>query len=227
MQIIAFPFAGGNKYSYNHFFPINCNVTILEYSGRKSPNKEDLIENLDELISDLLLQFRSKVDYYDNYIIYGHSMGSLIGYLICKEVEKLGLKLPIKLVVSGAKSPKYSIEKILSNLPNKDFWDEVSKLGGISDELNEYPELIDYFISILKADFKCIENYQYDSDSSKLLIPIDVFYGSEDYITKEEVEAWKEVTTADINITKLKGNHFFIFDHVDYFKKYFESLTEK
>ena len=113
MKIIVFPFAGGNKYSFNNYFPINYNTTRLEYPGRGLRNKEDLIENIYELINDLLPQFQKEIDVCDDYIIYGHSMGALVGYLICTELEKLGLKLPVKLVVSGAKPPKYSREKIL------------------------------------------------------------------------------------------------------------------
>ena len=220
MKIIAIPFAGGNKYSFNNFIK----SLVLENPGRGLRIKEDLIENIYELINDLLPQFQKEIDACDDYIIYGHSMGALVGYLICKEIEKQGLKPPVKLVVTGAKAPKYSKEKTLSNLSNESFWKEISKLGGIPKELNNHPELIEYFTPILKADFKCIENYQYDKNSSKLTIPIDVFYGSDEEITQAEAEAWQEETAANVNVTELKGNHFFIFEHKDFFVEYFKNL---
>jgi len=224
MKIIAFPFAGGNKYSFNNFFPINYNTTILEYPGRGLRNKEDLIENINELVSNLLPQVKKEINSYNEYIIFGHSMGALVGYLICMEIEKLGLKLPVILVVSGTKSPRFYREKIVSNLPNKAFWEEVSKLGGIPEELNNHPELIEYFTPILKADFRCIENYRYNKESPKLTIPIDVFYGSDEEITQEQAEAWQEETTTNVNVKKLKGNHFFIFDHKKFVKEYLKKL---
>ena len=60
---------------------------------------------------------------------------------------------------------------------------------------------------------------------AKLNISIDVFYGSEE-ATEEEMLSWQEETTEKVTITQLKGNHFFIFDHIDYFKNYFKNLTE-
>jgi len=223
-MIFVFPFAGGSKYSFNNYYPLISKVILLEYPGRGLRIKEDLKENINELISDLLTQFKKEINSYENYIIYGHSMGALVGYLICTELEKSGLKLPVKLIVSGAKPPKYCREKILSNLLDKVFWEEVSKLGGIPKELNNHPELIEYFTPILKADFKCIENYKYNENLIKLTIPIDVFYGSDEGITQEEAEAWQEETTGNITVTKLKGNHFFIFDHKDFFSKYFKTI---
>ena len=151
-------------------------------------------------------------------------MGALVGYLFCVELEKLKLKLPRRLIVSGAKSPKYCREKILSNLPDKVFWEEVCKLGGIPEELNNHAELIEYFTPILKTDFRCIENYKYDKNTPKLSIPIDVFYGSDEDITRIKAEAWQEETIANVNVTELEGNHFFIFDQKDFFAEYFKTL---
>lgn len=174
------------------------------------------------LIEDLLPNFKNEINPCDDYIVYGHSMGALVGYLICLEIEKLGLKPPVKLVVSGAKAPKFTREKILSNLTNGDFWNEVATLGGIPEELNNPPELIEYFTPILKADFKCIESYQHDKNLPKLKIPIDVFYGSDEEITQEDTEAWHEETNSNVNVTQLKGNHFFIFDNKEFFTDYFK-----
>lgn len=224
-KIIIFPFAGGNTYSFKNYFPLNNNVCTIEYTGRGLRIEENLIENINTLISDLLPKVKKEINSCDNYIIYGHSMGALVGYLMCKEIQKLGLKSPIKLVVSGRKAPKYSRDMILSDLPDLDFWKEVSKLGGIPEELNKYPELIEYFTPILKADFKCIENYQYNENLPKLPIPIDVLYGSDEEITQEEAEAWKEETIANVSVKELKGNHFFIFEHKKILQKLLKILN--
>jgi surfactin synthase thioesterase subunit len=136
----------------------------------------------------------------------------------------MGLKKPIKLVVNGKNAPIQARENMLTHLPNDLFWKEVYKLGGIPEEINNHPELLEYFTPILKADFCCTENYQYDKNSSKLTTPIDVFHGSDEEITQAEAEAWQEETTANVNVTELKGNHFFIFEHKYFFVEYFKNL---
>ena len=224
MKIIAFPFAGGNKYSFDFLKKIlSERITVLEYSGRGQRIKESLKNDLKTIIDDALEKLLPEIKDED-YVIYGHSMGALVGYLVCQRIENLGFRKPVKLVVSGKKAPSVNIEKTFAYLPDNLFWEEVTKMGGIPNELQAHPELIEYFTPILKADFKCIENYQYNKYASKLTIPIDVFYGSAEDITQKEANAWQKETTGNVNVTKLQGNHFFIFDHKEIFLEYFKNL---
>lgn len=226
MKIITFPYAGGNSHSFNflnHKFLQPDYLEVLEYPGRGQRGNESLLERVDDIVSGFTPKIEQLIKN-EAYCVYGHSMGALIGYQICRRIESLGLKLPTKLIVTGAKSPKFSRKEIVSNLPKQTFWEEVSKFGGIPKQIKEHPELVEYFTPILKADFRCIENYRYNKNSPKLKIPIDVFYGSDEGITQEEADAWQEETTAKVNVVKLKGNHFFIFDQKDFFAEYFKTL---
>ncbi len=227
MKIIAFTFAGGNKYSFNSLFKKELNAVVLEYAGRGTRMGEELLTSIEEVITDLFPKVVQEIKSKEPYIIYGHSMGSMIAYQICRKLEKLGLQLPVKLIINGVKGPKYCKEKIVSNLPNREFWEEITKLGGIPKEIGNDPELIDFFAPILKADYKCVEGYTYDETTEQISIPIDVFYGSEEDITAQEIAGWKEVTTEEVVITELAGNHFFIFEHPLYFDTYFKEQTSK
>ncbi len=223
MKIISFPFAGGNKYSFSNFFNVP-DVTTLEYPGRGLRINDGLIYDINKLVNDMISMVKEEISSCDEYIIYGHSMGALVGYLICKKIDELNLKKPVKLIVSGKNSPRQPRENILSNLSNNDFWKEVYKLGGIPEEIYKHTELIEYFTPILKADFMCIEKYQYDYNSSKLTVPIDVFYGSHEEISESEAKQWQLETSGEVNIKELNGNHFFIFDNHNFFKEYFKNL---
>ncbi|WP_298427780.1 thioesterase domain-containing protein [uncultured Kordia sp.] len=222
MKIIAFTFAGGNKYSFNTLFKKELNTVVLEYAGRGTRMAEKSFTNLDDVVADLFPKVQKEIESKEPYIIYGHSMGSIVAYQMCKKIEKLGLKLPVKLIVNGVKGPQYTKEEKISGLPDREFWQEIIKLGGIPKEVGNSPELVDFFAPILKADYKCVESYQYDETSLKLNIPIDVFYGSEEDIKEEEILGWKDVTNKDVIIKKLAGNHFFIFEHPEFFNTYFQ-----
>ena len=222
MKIIAFTFAGGNKYSYNNLFQKEHKAVVLEYPGRGARMAESLLTSLDAIIADVYPKVQKEIATAESYIIYGHSMGSLVAYEICKRIEKQGLQLPVKLILNGVKGPQHSREKIISHLSDHDFWDEITKLGGIPVEIAKNRELVDFFAPILKADYKCVESYRHDAVSPVINIPIDVFYGSEEDITEEEVSGWNEVSSKEVNITKLAGNHFFIFEHKAFFANYFQ-----
>ncbi len=225
MKIIAFTFAGGNKYSFNSLFKKELNTTVLEYPGRGARMSEELLTNLDDVIADLYPKVVKEIASKKPYIIYGHSMGSMVAYQICRKIEKQGLPLPVKLIINGVKGPQYCKENVISNLPNQEFWEKVTELGGIPKEIGNDPELVDFFASILKADYKCVESYKYDETAEMIHIPIDVFYGSEEEITTDEIAGWRDVTSKEVNIKKLEGNHFFMFEHSEFFNTYFKEQT--
>ncbi len=224
MKIIALPFAGGNRYSFTNFLDSSVDLTVFEYPGRGKQVSQDLIVDINFLVDTLFLEISKEVDAFDQYSIYGHSMGALVGYLLCKKISALKIKQPQRLIVSGSRSPSVFERDKISNLSSDKFWEKVNEYGGLPPEILTNKELKTFFEPILRADFRCIEEYAHRADTSKLAIPIDAFYGSEEDIVEEEVNAWKEETSNKVTVTKLKGDHFFIFNHKDFFTNYFENL---
>jgi external thioesterase TEII len=224
MKIIAFTFAGGSRYSFQMFSKKISHFIVEEYPGRGLRVKEKLLTEIDMIIEDLLPKVIKEIETTKEYIIYGHSMGALIGFLICHRLQELEIKSPLKLVVSGRNDPSLKRDKKIADLPNIQFWEEVIKIGGIPDELKKHPELIDFYVPILKADFKAIEEYHYEK-SEKLKVPIDVFYGKSEGISENEIEGWKNHSTEKVVLNSLEGNHFFIYNNESFFVNYFESLT--
>ena len=222
MKVILLPFAGANKYSFTNFFKDENTVT-LEYPGRGSRINEELLTDINDLVNDVFLQFQKEMTTSEDYIIYGHSLGALVGYLICQRIEVLNLKKPLKLVVSGRMAPQYPVAKILSDMPDDEFWEHIWKFGGTPSQIKEYPELIEMYTPILKADFKCVEDFKYQKNE-KLTIPIDVLFGSTENITYNDVKAWEEETEDEVQIKELEGHHFFIYNHKDIFKELFKQV---
>ena len=217
MSLIVFHFAGGNKYSTQRIFGDFKNGIFFEMDRNGQGNLNYKINNFIDKLKNLNVKT-------DEYIFYGHSMGALLAYLICQKLQEQNLPMPKKLVVSGKKAPSIPREKKISDLSDEEFWEEIVSLGGIPEEILNYPELIDYYLPILRHDFKLVESYQYEK-KPKLNIPIDVFYGSEE-ATKEEMLGWKEETNEEVIITQMEGNHFFIFKHVDFFTDYFKNIEK-
>lgn len=218
--IFNIPFAAGNKFSYNKIFLNHRNYITYEYQ-----RDNNVILEIDK-ISDYLLKILKENNFHNGiYYIYGHSMGALLGYLVCHKLLEENLPMPQKLIVTGKKAPAVPGDKIISHLPDNEFWNEILTLGGIPDEMKNYPELIEYYLPILRHDFRLIESYQYEK-KPKLNIPIDVFYGFEE-ATEDEMLGWEDETTEKVTITQLSGNHFFIFDHVEYFRNYFDNLVNQ
>jgi external thioesterase TEII len=222
MKVILLPFAGANKQSYTKFFQAENTVT-LEYPGRGSRMNEPLLSNINNLVDDVFLQLKKEIMSGEDYILYGHSLGGLVGYLLCKRIEKLGFKKPHRFVVTGRMAPTCPVPKILSNLLDDEFWEEIWQLGGTPAEMKENPELLELFAPILKADIKCVEDYKYIK-GEKLTIPIYVLFGSTESILLKDVEGWKDETEGKVCIKELVGDHFFIYNYKDTFNSLFQKV---
>ena len=133
MKIIAIPFAGGNRYSFKKLekyvsSPIQW-VTI-ELPGRGARFNEPILEDITTMVKDLFEQIKPHIEQ-ETYMIYGHSMGTLLGYELTKMLIQKQCKLPECLFFSGRGAPKTAKFKGKSSLPKEEFWKEVEEMGGL------------------------------------------------------------------------------------------------
>jgi surfactin synthase thioesterase subunit len=212
INLICLPFAGGNKYSYQVFLkhvPSFIKLVPVELPGRSSRFNEPLLTKMDKIVDDVYMQVGPLLD--KPYAIFGHSMGTLLGYLLVKKIIREGRKQPIHLFFTGGigpsvrerESPRYLMTK-------KEFFEKVKELGGLQDEILQDESLLDFIEPILRSDMQAIETYEY-KESQPFDIPITVMIGVDEKATREEAEAWKIETTSPVEVIQMPGNHFFIF----------------
>lgn len=221
--IIAIPFTGGNAYSYRlieqQLSEKNSWVT-LELPGRGSRISESLIEDLDNMVNDLFAQITKLVTENKKYILYGHSLGGILGYELIKKLTLNNIFLPESLVVSGRGAPNTITKIRRSELSYDEFWKNVYNLGGLQKEIIRNKELLELYYPILKADFKVEENYNCLVPIKKISPPISIIIGEDDMDQKKngewsltDIKKWKDFSMSGCKINFLPGNHFFIFDH--------------
>ncbi|MFC5044321.1 thioesterase II family protein [Aquimarina hainanensis] len=218
MKIIALPFAGGNKYSFRKLekhVPPSIQWITLELPGRGSRFKESRLEDISLMIEDLLRQIKPHIEE-SPYMIYGHSMGTLLGYELTKALMQLSYKLPECLFFTGRGAPNKVTFTKKSTLPKDVFWKEVEEMGGLPKELLEYEDLLDLNYPILKGDFKAIEDYVFTPMTSLFPMPLYVCMGEEEIgegpgkTSIDCIKAWNEKTDAPQKIQWMHGDHFFI-----------------
>lgn len=226
--LILLPFAGGNAYSYRDMLSnlqTTYEVLLPELPGRGSLSNQPLIDDANELANYIVNQVIKPLDPARPYILYGHSMGGLMTYLVAQKVKQNNLPLPKHLIISGRNAPCFKREKQVHGYPATTFWSEIHAMGGLPKALLENRELQAYFEPIIRNDFKLVETYQYVKPDILLDLPMTVFYGDQDNMTKESVEAWQQESKQPVKFIEMKGNHFFIFNHVTEITNYINSLA--
>ncbi|MEO1054745.1 MAG: thioesterase domain-containing protein [Bacteroidota bacterium] len=225
INLICLPYAGASKYAYNDFkqyTPEYIELVPTELPGRGSRYTERLLKDMDTIVDDIFLQVKGHVNV--PYAIYGHSMGTLLGYLLVRRIISEGLPEPILLFCTGRGGPSVEMElPHRHTLSKDDFKEEIRDLGGSPDEILEDEDLMEFFEPILRADFEAIETYEH-TPGEPFDIPITAIIGDREKATYEEAQEWKKVTQGDVDIRIFPGKHFFIFNNT---REIIKLITQK
>ncbi len=99
----------------------------------------------------------------------------------------------------------------LTQLPDTEFVRELDRRhSGIPAEVAMYPEFMQLFLPILRADLTMIERYGY-KHSAPLNCPISVFSGHDDAsVDESHMRGWHEHTRGPFSLTMMVGDHFYL-----------------
>ncbi|EZH74461.1 hypothetical protein ATO12_11880 [Aquimarina atlantica] len=217
-KIIAIPFAGGNQYSFKtieKYIQKDIEWVTVELPGRGGRFSEQSLDAIHLMVADLFDQILPHIKE-GPYMIYGHSMGTLLGYELTKKIVEAKMRLPKCLFFTGRSAPSVLTKKKRSILPKTLFWKEVYDIGGLPTEILDNKDLLDLYYPILKSDFKAIEDYEYITQEQPFSFPIYVCMGTEEVgedhnqQTIEEIMAWDNETKSLCGPELLEGDHFFI-----------------
>lgn len=214
INLICIPFAGGNRYSYRQLFsdvPEWLQVHTIEPPGRGRRIKEPLLTDVDSLVDDLYIQVQPFLS--TGYVLYGHSMGALLAFLLTRKIIRENALPPQNLFLSGYVAPSLERkEPEQHHLPKDEFLKMLKELGGIPDELFADEKLLDFYHPVIRADFKAIETYRYKQEAP-IPVPVYVMAGDNEKISDEEMNGWAKETTLPLRCRRFRGGHFYIFNH--------------
>ncbi|TPG89133.1 thioesterase [Brevibacillus laterosporus] len=220
MKLFCIPFAGGSAVMYDRWQKlIQCEIGFdqnqleivpLELPGRGKKMRIPPLDDLDSCVEHLYESIKGYLQ--EPYAIFGHSMGSLLAFELCRYLRKMGDQSPVHVFFSGRKAPQHANQdKIYNDLPEQEFLQEVYKYGGTTKQAFENKELLQLFLPILRADFKMIETYDYLDKREKLDCDISVLSGDCDYGTSmDNLKSWQEITRGTCKFRTFSGSHFFI-----------------
>lgn len=219
LQMICVPFAGGGARAFLnwHKHLPDIEMCLVSYPGREDRIKEAPIQDVTTLL-DILVEDCKNVIRKD-FVIFGHSMGSIVSYGLAKKLEEIQL-IPRLLCVSAAAAPTRYLEKdkMLSLLPDEKFIKElVERYKAIPDIILQDSNLMNMFIPMLRNDISIEEQYiiKYGSKdregSPRLSCDVAAFGGVNDVaISKSHLLTWKNLTLGSFFMKMFPGGHFYL-----------------
>jgi surfactin synthase thioesterase subunit len=215
MKLFCIPFAGGSSYSYKGLsdeLHSSVEAVMLELPGRGRRFPEPLLTDAHAIADDLYKQVTAQL--HEPYAFYGHSLGSLLAFLLTRRIMNDGHRKPLYLFLSGCEAPSVLPREIRHLLPKREFKEVVRSFGGCPPDVLNNEELMEIFEPILRADFKAYETYIHEA-GTKLDVPIVAMIGDEEDLAMEEVKKWQAETSSRMSLYLFPGDHFFIYRHWD------------
>lgn len=210
-RLFFFPFAGGSATTYIPWiehFNHDIEVVLIQPPGRASRFSEPSHEDMDSVINELIQHAPQMTDV--PYIFFGHSLGSCIAFALTQKLQLLGFPIPQYFIASGSKAPHLEhTEERIYDLPEVEFVDRLEKFNGTPKEILSDAGLMEYFIPLLRSDFKI--SYHYQAKLTKIACPALIMGGKLDEIANhEQLAAWQALFTEPSHIEYFSGGHFFI-----------------
>jgi len=212
LRLFCFPYAGGGAATYNAWhagLPAEIEVVAVQPPGRAGRSRERPFDRLGPLVEALAAAVLPHLD--RPYAFFGHSMGALIAFELTRHLRRAHGTQPARLFVSGRRAPHLPrTKKPMHDLPEQEFMSELRGLNGTPEEVLAHPELMEMMLPLLRADFAVVETYEF-APEAPLECPVRAYGGLRDReVSREQLEGWREHTSADFGVRMLPGDHFYL-----------------
>jgi surfactin synthase thioesterase subunit len=143
---------------------------------------------------------------------FGHSMGALLAYEVCRSLSAAGQPAPSWCGFSGFRAPDLpaSVPRI-AELPQAYFLHLVRiRYGGVPAELLRHPKTAEYFERILRADFSACETYAH-VPQQPFQFPGTIVGGRSDTeVPISQLARWQSHFVQPLAIRLFDGGHLYL-----------------
>lgn len=211
MKIIMIPYAGNVGFAFKQwkkFETGRLKIAMTDFDGRGSRFRYKASEHWNDVVTSTYIQVLEQIQDDNDYVLFGHSMGSSIAYEVYYRLLEGDKRLPCHMIFSGTECFNKKFEKV-SQLDEKSFRDYFIDLGGIDQEVLENEELSGYVFGMMRKDAILLEQYEYIPHKTNIMCPVTILNGAKD--KKSTKEEWDELMGKKTAYYTFPGDHFFLF----------------
>lgn len=217
LELYCLPSAGGNAAMYNmwnELTPDWLNVCPVEYPGHGSRLKEPLVNDpqilIHEITEAIINRGKSKI------ALFGHSVGSILALQVVKQLQIKNCAAAIQLIVLSGRPETSMLSNRPKNyhlLPREEFLKVVAVYDGIPDELADNPDILNFYLPVLRNDFQ-LNDRLIDVEPVSTTSPLMAMFGEDDteITSPQAVEKWSGYTTHWLGSHIFPGGHFYLND---------------
>jgi medium-chain acyl-[acyl-carrier-protein] hydrolase len=212
MRLFCFHYAGGAASAFRNWgslLPKDVELHLLQMPGRENRLGEPLVTRVKTVVEALADVMQGYVD--KPFAFFGHSMGALIAFELCRELRRRGQRMPEHLFVSSFISPNVPMPKEAIHLYTEDeLVQKMREMNGTASAIFDNPELLQIVLPTMRADVELCETYQFYQEPP-LDLPITAFGGlQDDMVNIHQLRAWGKLTASNFTLKMYPGGHFYL-----------------
>jgi medium-chain acyl-[acyl-carrier-protein] hydrolase len=215
LTLVCFSYAGAGASVYSDWqknMPSFISIWPVQLAGREQRCAEPPRTSIHQLAEEIASQLESFVPV--PYALFGYSMGALLAYETMLRLRSRNFPAPVGMIVAAHQAPQLPLtRKRISGLNDAEFLSEVRAMGGMREEVFAHPELLDYILRALRADFTACDCYVHE-ENEPLDLPLAVFGGWKDpFVPRSALVPWRELVNRPCHLQMFPGGHFFIHEN--------------
>lgn len=213
VKLLCLHHAGGNPGSFRPWvdeLPASVELLAIRMAGRDARLRERPATRVQEIVGPLARAIEPLIDGHE-LVIFGHSLGALLGFELARELRRQQLPLPKALILSGRNAPGTGRPLALHQLGDRELVAEVQRIyGGIPQQILDEPELLALTLPLLRADLTVNETYE-PSEEPPLPCQLHAFGGLDDpHVSLAGLQGWAPHTSASFVCERAPGDHFYL-----------------
>ncbi len=213
LRLFCIPYAGGSATVFRSWPDVlasEVEPALIQLPGRGARFRETPLTRVRAAVEMLSSAIEPYLDC--PYVIFGHSLGALIGFELVRKLRRSQQPDPQHIIVCARAAPHLPNElQTVHRLADNLLVQEVQRrYGGIPHAILADAEMLQLFLPVLRADLEMLETYQY-SPELPLTCAMTAYGGMQDgAVTNVQLAGWAEHTTGSFTQQMFPGNHFFV-----------------
>lgn len=215
-RVLCFAPLGAPRSVFDGWMPLfPAGVELLSLSVRQAAKAAGMskwtIQEFAEFVSKQLIHITDVP-----FIVYGHSMGAIVGAEVAAALERRGARARAVVVAAfGAPNQRYgSVANVSLEDAERDkmMYLEAARRIGIPDEISLAPGYRESVLPKLRLEQSMLRYYQ-PHPEFRLHAPVLAMYGTDDRVySKQEIEAWRAFAAGSFEALEVQGSHLFLID---------------
>lgn len=206
--LVGCPYGGASASGYRRLsreLAETAPMLAIQYPGRQDRTGESFCTTIEELADGVSVALAESAP--ASVVLFGHCMGALVAYETARRLRDAGVTVDA-LVVSGSQAP-HRVGAVDTGASEGRERRDMSALGGTDTRILSDPDLMEFFLPALRADYAAVDVYRH-MGGDLLTVPVTVVAGTDDpRVSEDGLAAWSEVSSGPIRAVRLPGEHFY------------------